>query len=153
MSCTEQDLIDTEYGDTIDICSARDQESALGLPKLIRQCFLFYLFYLSVKHFATTIELSMFSLAAKQRLCLATRRTLVAIPRIPSRSISASALPSIGPDSAKFKSRRLAFAAGGTGVAVLSLLLLQNGSKDPEDPRDVKALSTVPFPKLVSGWM
>lgn len=52
------------------------------------------------------------------------------------------------------RNSKLAFAVGGTSIATLGLFLARRKEKDyPADPRDVKALSTVPLNKLISGWM
>ncbi|KAJ5349937.1 Proline oxidase [Penicillium brevicompactum] len=51
-------------------------------------------------------------------------------------------------------SRSIALATGGTGLAVAGLIWSGHGEQNyVEDPRDKKALSTVPLPKLVSGWV
>lgn len=52
------------------------------------------------------------------------------------------------------KNKRVTYAAGGITVAILGLMWMKpDGSQYPDDPRDVKALSTVPLGKLFSGWM
>lgn len=51
-------------------------------------------------------------------------------------------------------SRSIALATGGTCLAVAGLIWSGHGEQNyVEDPRDKKALSTVPLPKLVSGWV
>ncbi|OQD66906.1 hypothetical protein PENPOL_c004G09359 [Penicillium polonicum] len=53
-----------------------------------------------------------------------------------------------------FSSRNIAYATGGTGLAIAGLLWSGRGeSEDVEDPRDKMALSSVPLSKLLSGWV
>lgn len=50
--------------------------------------------------------------------------------------------------------KRIVYAASGAAVATLGWLFInQKSSQYPDDPRDLKELSTVPFSKLFSGWM
>lgn len=100
---------------------------------------------------------TMLSSLARHRLCLATRqRSLTALHRLTIRSTSTSTSvpPSAGLKGSTFKQHRIAYAAGGTSVAILGLLWTRrDGGNYPDDPRDVRALSTVPLTKLLSGWM
>ncbi|KAF4974486.1 hypothetical protein FDECE_18663, partial [Fusarium decemcellulare] len=90
---------------------------------------------------------------ARQRVCLAPRRFPIAPPQHTIRSTSTSARPEALWKNVAFKDKRVVYAAGGTGVAIIGLLWMKrDGSQYPDDPRDVKALSTVPFRKLFSGW-
>ncbi|RMJ17919.1 hypothetical protein CDV36_002410, partial [Fusarium kuroshium] len=57
-------------------------------------------------------------------------------------------------EHATSKQRRNVITVGGSGVALFALALAnREGTKYASDPRDAKALSTVPFGKLVSGWL
>ncbi|KAH6892184.1 FAD-linked oxidoreductase-like protein [Thelonectria olida] len=95
---------------------------------------------------------------ARQRVCLAARRFPSAIAQRTIRSTSSTSTSTSAASSAilrhvAFKDRRVVYAAGGTTVAIIGLLLVKrDGETYPDDPRDVKALSTVPFGKLLSGW-
>lgn len=53
-----------------------------------------------------------------------------------------------------FSSRNIAYATGGTSLALAGLLWSGRGEgEDVEDPRDKMALSSVPLSKLLSGWV
>ncbi|EEU48330.1 uncharacterized protein NECHADRAFT_31479 [Fusarium vanettenii 77-13-4] len=92
---------------------------------------------------------------ARQRVCLTARRFPTATLQRAVRSTSTSAGTTAIWKNAAFKDKRsIAYAAGGTSIAILGLLWVRrDGSKYPDDPRDMKALSTVPFGKLFSGWI
>jgi hypothetical protein len=49
--------------------------------------------------------------------------------------------------------KRAVYAATGSTVVLALFGLTRNGSNYVDDPRDVRALSTVPFVTLCSGWM
>ncbi|XPS76579.1 proline dehydrogenase [Ascochyta lentis] len=52
------------------------------------------------------------------------------------------------------KNKKAIYAVAGTGVVcLLTVGLIRNREDVREDPRDVKALSTVPLTKLCSGWI
>lgn len=54
----------------------------------------------------------------------------------------------------RLSSQSIAFATGGTGLAVAALIWSGHGGEDyVEDPRGKEALSAVPLPKLISGWV
>lgn len=54
----------------------------------------------------------------------------------------------------RLSSHSIVIATGGTGLAVAGLIWSGHGGQDHvEDPRDKKALSAIPLPKLISGWM
>lgn len=88
---------------------------------------------------------------------LQTTRTLFRQTRFASTIINhvgKSAKSTASLNNAFSKNRKLAFAVGGTSIATVGLWLTRREEDDePEDPRDMKALSTVPLSKLVSGWM
>ncbi|KAH7111991.1 FAD-linked oxidoreductase-like protein [Dactylonectria macrodidyma] len=91
--------------------------------------------------------------ATRQRFCLAARHFPAAISQRTIRSASTSAEPRAILKNALFRDERIACVAGGTTVAIIGLLWAKgDGSEYPDDPRDVKALSTVPVGKLFSGW-
>ncbi|CAG8299274.1 unnamed protein product [Penicillium salamii] len=51
-------------------------------------------------------------------------------------------------------SHSIVLATGGTSLAVAGLIWSGHGGQDlVEDPRDKKALSAIPLPKLISGWI
>lgn len=53
-----------------------------------------------------------------------------------------------------FCSKNIAYATGGTSLAIAGLLWSGRGEgEDVEDPRDKMALSSVPLSKLLSGWV
>lgn len=53
-----------------------------------------------------------------------------------------------------FSSKNIAYATGGTTLAIAGLLWSGRGEvEDVEDPRDKMALSSVPLSKLLSGWV
>jgi proline dehydrogenase len=94
------------------------------------------------------------SLSSGQRVSLMARRRLLPAPKRTFRSTLTSLPPKTGGNNASFKDKKLVYAAGGTSLAVIGLLWTsRDGSNYSEDPRDVKALSTVPFTKLFSGWV
>ncbi|KAL4874891.1 FAD-linked oxidoreductase-like protein [Aspergillus karnatakaensis] len=92
---------------------------------------------------------------ARQQLLQLSRRQ----PQIAhARFISTPPLPfkhptfRFRPDS--FKKKKLSYAAGGTALTIATILWpRQSVNEYPEDPRDKKALSTVPLTKLLSGWV
>ncbi|KAM5341625.1 hypothetical protein ACJ41O_014656 [Fusarium nematophilum] len=90
---------------------------------------------------------------SSQRVCIATNRFWTVVPRRTIRSVSTSTRPTTVWKNALFKDRRIAYVAGGASIVTIGLLLTrQGGSRDPDDPRDMRALSTVPLVKLFSGW-
>ncbi|KXG48025.1 Proline dehydrogenase [Penicillium griseofulvum] len=52
-----------------------------------------------------------------------------------------------------FSSRNIAYATGGTSLAIAGLLWSGREHEDVDDPRDKRALSSVPLSKLLSGWI
>lgn len=98
---------------------------------------------------------NMFCIPARQHLLRVTRqRPLVSSCRRNTWSASTLRPPSRTYGS-RFNTKRIMYAAGGTGLAVAGLLWKKRiGHDSPDDdPRDKKALSAVPLTKLVSGWM
>ena len=95
------------------------------------------------------------SLAARQRILLTARRSLlVRTPRLlQSTTTSVSSTGSLK-GAAAFNKRKTLYTLGGLSLAAVGLLW-RRGKEDEyrDDPRDVKALSMVPFGKLFSGWM
>ncbi|EON70078.1 hypothetical protein W97_09344 [Coniosporium apollinis CBS 100218] len=96
-----------------------------------------------------------------QHIYHATRRRLIGLPRHTVKWTSTStgqiprpARPIEWRENTSSKDKKIVYAVGGTGVITIGLLLARrNGSQYPDDPRDVKELSTVPFGKLCSGWI
>ncbi|KAM6534335.1 proline dehydrogenase [Fusarium falciforme] len=92
---------------------------------------------------------------ARQRVCLAAKPYPTATPQRAVRLTSTSAGPTAIWKNAAFKDkRRIAYAAGGTAIAAIGWLWVRRDErKHPDDLRDVRALSAVPFGKLFSGWI
>ncbi|OBT84377.1 hypothetical protein VE02_07883 [Pseudogymnoascus sp. 03VT05] len=95
-------------------------------------------------------------LRPRQLRGLATPQCAFAVPRRAFR-YSQSRLPGssmTGRVGTAFNSKKKVYAVGGISVAVFGLLWSKSKEKrQPDDPRDIKALSTVPLGKLVSGWI
>ncbi|RSL46965.1 hypothetical protein CEP53_010119, partial [Fusarium sp. AF-6] len=90
----------------------------------------------------------------RQRVGLATRQFTFATPPRTIRSTSTLTRPTKSWEHATSKQRRIVIAVGGSDIALFALALAnREGTKYASDPRDAKALSTVPFGKLVSGWL
>ncbi|KAE8362688.1 FAD-linked oxidoreductase [Aspergillus caelatus] len=97
----------------------------------------------------------MFPIPARQRLFLVSRRRpLVAVSRFNTRPASTLRNPATRTNESRFNTKRVLYAAGGGGLAILGLMWTGRSRSDcPDDPRDRKALSTVPLTKLLSGWV
>ncbi|OGM49744.1 proline dehydrogenase [Aspergillus bombycis] len=94
----------------------------------------------------------MFSVPARQHLFFVTRRRpLTLASRFNTRLVSTLRNPASRSNDSHFNSKRAAYAAGGTGLAIWGLMW--TGCEAPDDARDRRALSTVPLTKLVSGWV
>lgn len=97
----------------------------------------------------------------KQTICLAAQHRLSAVPRSTVRFTSRSTdqigrfvQPIVCRKNPFSKDRKIGFAVGGASVATIGFLWAgPNESNYPDDPQDVKALSTASWGKLVSGWM
>lgn len=91
---------------------------------------------------------------AKQRLGLATLQLTLATPPHTIRSKSTFTRLTTSWKHPFYNHGRAAYAVGGSGVAILALALAnREGTEYPNNSHDAKALSTVPFGKLVSGWL
>ena len=97
----------------------------------------------------------MFPIPARQRLFLVTRRRpLIAVSRFNTRPASTLSNPVSKTNESRFNTKRVLYAAGGGSLAILGLMWTGRSRCDsPNDPRDRKALSTVPLTKLLSGWV
>ncbi|KAH7243222.1 FAD-linked oxidoreductase-like protein, partial [Fusarium solani] len=90
----------------------------------------------------------------RQRLGLATRQLTLATPPHMIRSKSTFTRLTASWRHPFSKHGRAAYAVGGSGVAIFALALAnREGTEYPNDSHDAKALLTVPFGKLVSGWL
>ncbi|KAI8720292.1 Proline dehydrogenase [Fusarium sp. LHS14.1] len=90
----------------------------------------------------------------RQRVGLATRHFSLTAPSRTIRPTSTLTHLKASWGNAPFKQRRIVYAVGGSSVAILAFALAnREGTKYPSDPRDAKALSTIPLGKLISGWL
>ncbi|KAJ5260647.1 Proline oxidase [Penicillium chrysogenum] len=95
----------------------------------------------------------MSTLARKHFLHITRRRPSIAFHR---SNTTASILAATGSKKSEFSSsaRRIAYATGGISLFIAGLLWSGRDQGDyVDDPRDKKALSTVPLTKLLSGWI
>ncbi|RSL83081.1 hypothetical protein CEP51_004718 [Fusarium floridanum] len=88
---------------------------------------------------------------------LGLRTASTTLPRCTTRlSSTATARTAVSWRTAALKEKRVFYAAGGTSLAVAGLFLAtstSNTRNNSDDPRDISALSKLPFSKLVSGWI
>ncbi|KAL2812930.1 FAD-linked oxidoreductase [Aspergillus cavernicola] len=97
----------------------------------------------------------MSSILARRHLVHAIRpRPLIAFSQFSTQSRSTLAQVSDKSSGFRFKNKRTAYVAGGTCLAISGLIWAgQSRRHSADDPRDKRALSTVPLTKLVSGWV
>ncbi|KAH7141761.1 FAD-linked oxidoreductase-like protein [Dactylonectria macrodidyma] len=70
------------------------------------------------------------------------------------RPTSSLARPSVWWRHAPYQNKRFLYVVGGAGVLTGGYLLSKKKEREyPDDPRDTKTLSTVPFRRLVTGWI